>query len=538
MKTKPSPGFIATALHIAVAALFFLFFVYMGLFENVSVYQARPHHTSEAVTDYSVETVTDDTAPAGVRTVYRWKLTADTHTEKCLCFYIVHHCADVYYDDELIYSLSGDANNRIGNSISSNWVTVPIYLEDDGKEVTVILTPLFGSVIDFTPEFLTGSHFTIVFDQLKQDFPQLFLSTLCILLGLFIVIVHLHLYFRTGARPWGMCYLGSFSVMLGVWRIVDTKSSPLLFAGNSMVLGYITIGTLFLFSVPLGMFIGTLFIDKKRTPMTVLSVISTLIALVVLVLQVLGVAEFKELLVLSHIMLIITICIAPLLHMIDKRQKPARISNSSRKYFLLLAIGIFLDMISFYITKSSSDIFFTLITFLLYAVITFADNTLDATRKAYTDPRTGLVNKIRWNELLSDETALSDAIGMIMFDMNGLKQVNDKLGHEAGDLMIFDFSNILRNALPVESVICRWGGDEFTVMVPGADTERLQQLLNTVRIAVEDYNATHFDPHIFYAVGYAASAEFPDKSRKELLAVADGRMYQNKQAWYSEDRAN
>lgn len=126
---------------------------------------------------------------------------------------------------------------------------------------------------------------------------------------------------------------------------------------------------------------------------------------------------------------------------------------------------------------------------------------------------------------------------MMMLDLNGLKYINDTLGHEAGDRMIFNFSAILRNTLPSSSVICRWGGDEFAVMLTGMSREKMERYMDTIHRAVDVYHANNGDPPIFFAVGYALSTENPSLSRKELLAIANNQMHLDKQKWYvSHDR--
>ena len=100
--------------------------------------------------------------------------------------------------------------------------------------------------------------------------------------------------------------------------------------------------------------------------------------------------------------------------------------------------------------------------------------------------------------------------------------------------MIYDFSNILRNTLPPSSLICRWGGDEFAVMCTGANSKRFDRYAEYIRESVETYNESSEKPSIFFAVGYAMSADYPGLGRQELLAVADSQMYLDKQKWYAE----
>lgn len=176
---------------------------------------------------------------------------------------------------------------------------------------------------------------------------------------------------------------------------------------------------------------------------------------------------------------------------------------------------------------------YTTIAFVVYSLIMFLDSILNTTQMAYTDSRTGLANKARWNEMMGDRTTVPNAVGVMMLDMNALKEINDTYGHEVGDRVIFDFSNILRNTLPANSLICRWGGDEFAVMLTGMTQEKLEKLTASLHSVVDTYNKVSDSPSIFFAIGYALSSDYPGLSGKELLSVADSQMYLDKQEWYS-----
>jgi len=165
-------------------------------------------------------------------------------------------------------------------------------------------------------------------------------------------------------------------------------------------------------------------------------------------------------------------------------------------------------------------------------LIVFFRSMQESTRKAYTDSRTGLENRTRWNELMNDDTSLLEPYAIVVIDLNGLKQVNDTLGHEAGDQIIFQLSSILRNTMPRNSVICRWGGDEFTVLLTGVSRQKLDQRLESLLTAAAAYNAEHPELPIHFAVGAALSAEHRGISRTSLFQLADEAMYRCKQRWY------
>ena len=170
---------------------------------------------------------------------------------------------------------------------------------------------------------------------------------------------------------------------------------------------------------------------------------------------------------------------------------------------------------------------------IVYTLIIFLMSVQDSTRKAYTDGKTGLVNRARWIELMSKDVSDSKPCAILMIDMNGLKQVNDTFGHDAGDQMILRLSNILRKTLPHTSVICRWGGDEFTVLLTDVNRKRLDLKIQNIFAEKEKYNAENPDLPIHFAIGTALSTEHPGCSRLKLFHLADEEMYRNKKEWYS-----
>ena len=521
--------------YLCVAVLFLLVFLYMALFENVSVYVARDNRTYTVVNDYSVRNIEDPQAPAGIRKEYSWVLDDIGTNDNCLGFYLIHHYAEVYFDDELMYSLMPDEDNKIARGVSSNWALIPIYPRDSGREVRVVITPAYSNVENREIEFAIGSRYSICFNQLKEDLPKLVLSALCIVIGVIIMIAQLVLILRKRTKNWEVFWLSCFSAILGIWKITDTRFSPIMFSGNTMVLGYITIGMIYLSVIPPLFYEREQFSDRRDKSLSLEILALCGVAFVVMLCQLLGIAEFKQTLVVSHALIIIATLIV--LTAILRRRGHAD-GDQGRKdlfFILFLVFGVLLDFLIYYIRKNSSNLIFTMLSFLIYTVIVFIRNFADINRRAKTDAQTGFFNRSRWNQLMDEGTFGMEPIGIIMFDLNRLKHINDTMGHAVGDKVILSFSNILRNSIPHSNTICRWGGDEFTVMVTDASAEKIEAYLADIRKAAETYNASGEKPEIYYAAGYALSTQFPGVSRRELMQKADEQMYLDKKLWYREN---
>ena len=97
------------------------------------------------------------------------------------------------------------------------------------------------------------------------------------------------------------------------------------------------------------------------------------------------------------------------------------------------------------------------------------------------DMLTGLYNRYSFEEKikeLNDEEHMP--LGIIMGDVNGLKLVNDTLGHLEGDKMLKDISNILKEACSKSGFVFRWGGDEFIILAPNCDEAKCEQIIANI----------------------------------------------------------
>lgn len=149
--------------------------------------------------------------------------------------------------------------------------------------------------------------------------------------------------------------------------------------------------------------------------------------------------------------------------------------------------------------------------------------------KAYIDVQTGLFNKSRCEELISAPNLLNDKTGLIMYDMNNLKKVNDSQGHMAGDFMIENFARILRLGIPEEDFVGRFGGDEFIVIMWDVTVDELEASKKRVSTLLEEFNqGNETTMQLSCAFGSAHSSKYEGVTMKTLLEKADYEMYSNK----------
>lgn len=169
-----------------------------------------------------------------------------------------------------------------------------------------------------------------------------------------------------------------------------------------------------------------------------------------------------------------------------------------------------------------------LLAFETLKVVAMRRENLSLQKKAYVDLHTGLPNKSRCEELLHDMAFLDKDTACLVFDINNLKEVNDHLGHSAGDLLIQNFARQLRSVLPAEHIVARYGGDEFMVVAHRVTEGKVEELINEVKRHFERFNRSTNTIPISFAYGWAHSARYEQCTLRTLFDAADKSMYENK----------
>jgi diguanylate cyclase (GGDEF)-like protein len=154
-----------------------------------------------------------------------------------------------------------------------------------------------------------------------------------------------------------------------------------------------------------------------------------------------------------------------------------------------------------------------------------------------TDDLTGLANRRHLMAQLESEFARSRRYGgdlsCLMIDVDGFKQVNDSHGHGGGDLVLKQLGALFRKATRTTDVFGRYGGDEFTLILPHTGTAGALCAAEKLRIAVREHGFTPNDRApipLTISVGAATCTDFSSSDAVRLLSLADTALYDAKRA--------
>jgi diguanylate cyclase (GGDEF)-like protein len=156
--------------------------------------------------------------------------------------------------------------------------------------------------------------------------------------------------------------------------------------------------------------------------------------------------------------------------------------------------------------------------------------------QAISDPLTGLYNRRYLNEFLPRELARSGRsavpVAVMLIDLDHFKRVNDSSGHEAGDIALRAVADLLRANVRGSDIACRFGGEEFALILPETDAEAAVRRAEGIRVAISKLDLSYSGKPLGRMTASFGLALFPDHApdTDELLRVADVALYAAKGA--------
>ena len=336
--------------------------------DNVKVSQSRSDSGFVIVENAACQEVEAADTPIGVKKVYTFTLNEKPDSDTHLAFYTVHQYVDVYLDGQNIYSLKPSEKNQMIKTVGSNWVMIPLYRRDAGKEIRVEITPVYESFRDREVEFLIGSQLAIYKNRLFKDLPQLILGIMAVFAGIVFICVALYNLYRKH-RGKSLAALGMFSVMMGLWKLTDTRFTPFILPDKPIFLFYVSVTMLMLGMIPLLQWMEGYLTQKSRRILDVYCILAALICLIQLLLQIFGILDLREMLYITHIVIAAGVVSAigiAVYERIRYPQKPRLLVGNKLPY--ICVAGVIADVVAFYIKGNSSGLVFSLLAFLLYIV--------------------------------------------------------------------------------------------------------------------------------------------------------------------------
>lgn len=457
----------------------------------------------------------------------------------------------VYIDGTLRYEPYTEDNFFYTKSYGTCWNFIPLNAEDAGKTVELRFSTVYSSSRACIDNTVIDTAASMILTILREKSVALITCILLLFVGILLIIADIPINIQS-EKNHELMYLGLFAVSIAVWCLSETNLIQ-LFTGDSRIMQIVSCYSLMLIPIPMVLYLDSAFGFRRRIIVPIITLLSFTEYVVCTILHFTKILDYRETLKATHIMLVISAVI--LLTTIIKNSFMVGKNQIKNVYRVLRGIGLtglafatVIDLWRFYQGNSTDSAMFVRIGLLIF-IICYGSSSLEKTinavrlgvraefvsQLAYKDGLTGIGNRTSFQEHLVEleKTKLTGpSIGIVMFDVNDLKYVNDNLGHSLGDSMLVESAKIIKNAFDTVDGSCyRIGGDEFAVVICGEDAKaQYEQGIARFLDAIQKYNREPTFPfRISIAHGCAIyDTNQPETKLLDLYEQADAYMYQNK----------
>ena len=552
---------------VGVGAIFFLVFFYYRLGqsrnEDDSVLQDQPFDVTIGETQYpqaDLSTLTFATLPKGTQLTYRTVLKGDV-AMPVIRIWSIHSITKVYLDGKLIESYGIPGQHMLGYG----YLMIPLPEDYTGRELLVEQTVNESGEVGTirSPVIYNADHY--FWSQLTSRRLVLFTDTAIIMLALAIIIVGF-IFIRRIPDTKNLMWMSAAFIGIGMWEFCNTNLI-LLFAKNDLMLkGYLEYLSLYITPIFLLMFFADDFYHnrnkKERAMFLTLLIVQLAFVVTALILHFSDIAHLPSVLLASHAVIVLTLgyILFMILRQIFRRAQEETVHKEILAGTLIMALFASADLVRFELYKfklvNNSDynsmILLGILAFALCMILDFfrtqqrnmhAEARGEVLEKlAYRDIMTGLYNRQKVGEIVEEiiEEKGKKCFGVLNFDLNDLKKANDAYGHPAGDKLLIDFAELLKEVFGDHGLVARMGGDEFIVIYRDIKKVDHDMLMKTLKERCDAANETRTDVKISYASGFGhpseeeleqlshATAEEGEKIYRSIFKRADDRMYEDK----------
>lgn len=468
-----------------------------------------------------------------------------------LCFRSKNIFFQVYVNGELFYNPYVQDSPIYTASFGTDWTYLLLPTEYAGKNIEIRYYRVYENGHASIDNLYIGQPAGLILATFHGKIVAFITCVLLIFVGLVLIIADIPGNLRS-QKNHELRYLGLFAFSIALWCLSETNLLQ-FFIGDNRAMQVLSCGSLMLIPIPMVLYLDAAFGLKHKWLVGFLGTLSILHNAICWGLHLSGIADIHETLTVAHAMLIFS---AVILLIVVLRSTFSKSGSSSISIFRILrgiglasiSIATFIDIVRYYAGNNNDSAMFVRIGLLLF-IICFGGSSLEKTinavklgirtefvsQLAYKDGLTRIGNRTAFEEKLTELEARkssSEHVGIVMFDVNDLKYINDHFGHHLGDDMLVKTSELIQGAFEAQYGDCyRIGGDEFAVLFCGEQIEDcIHNAVNSFEQSMSAFNRQpDKDFRISVAYGFAIyDASSMTGSLSDIYEMADKLMYANK----------
>ena len=467
--------------------------------------------------------------------------------EKVIVYNTVHMELIVDIDGNKVYELKSGGGKKV-KTTGFCWNIISLTNEDAGSNIVFKVTPVYS---DSKPggSFLYGTYREIEHRILGERIFRFMIACMIALAGIFMFAYGI-LIAKKGHDTEKIIQFSIFSLMLGIWSVLETQILDLFFPSN-IVIVFVSHLMLMIMPVPFVLFLRHMYHNGGNWLWSICCYFNCIVVVARVLLQIAGIFDLRETLWMTHVSILLSavIIVGMSIHELVVNKLSRQVKINSIGVMVILASTV-LEMGIYRFSNRSTPL--GSMGFLIYIVVMGIENVRKSRRLmerakeseiyrklAFTDELTGLYNRTAFIQDVEHRTEMERTVRenkrkpavIYMFDLNDLKKCNDTYGHDYGDQYIMMAAEILKKLFALDGKCCRIGGDEFCALAPYASQKEINEKMFMLERYTREQNRKEFVVPVSIAAGFAVYTKDRDSSLSEAMKRADEMMYEKKQEY-------
>lgn len=413
-----------------------------------------------------------------------------------------------------------------------------IAIPNGARRITVKCENVYSGVSQSDYRFYYGDGLHIMKYLLRNSLLAAFFSLLDICLGVAMIIYWFMARTKINKKK-ALLNLGTFTMLMGFWTLNETNLWK-LYIIDGLAGSLIAFSILMIAPIPYTLFVNELFDVKKKQFVLSIVIASFINYVVCTLLQAFNIADFKQTVMSTHIL--IALCIVYQIYALYYGYRHRGFDYKVKLNLIgtaFLAGVVVFDLMKYYqdslLMNEAGRVSLLIYTFTLgLAAVKETNDALDENRKAeaykelaFIDALTGLNNRNAYHDYLNKNKAREHNM-IISYDLNNLKVCNDTMGHKIGDIYIRDAAMIIKNVFGEYGKCYRIGGDEFCTIITDDRRIPIKEYLEKLKEEQKKYKKEHQVEYMKIAAGYAIYDPEKDRNLEDIRNRSDEMMYLSK----------
>lgn len=466
---------------------------------------------------------------------------------------LVYRSKDVYtkvlVEGQQIYETKVYESPYYNRSPGNIWNRIDIERSYGGKCLELQVYMVYDTNAITVDYIHLGDEADIIHSIVSDKLMAVFLSILMILIGIVMIFMQMVPVFHRKNRNKGIIYLGLYATLLGGWCLLETNVLQ-IFMDDVRIVQLLDNMVMIVDNLPLIFYMDYYYNLLKKPLIRIYAYLQVGYILLCVVVQFSGRMDLHHMLKGAWICTFLNVallfgCAIYFCYQFIKTKKLDKQVAIQLFGILTLTVATFISA-SNYTQVDTMDRAQFLRVGMLFFIIFFGISSQIRTYQlmeqglkydivknlAYVDGLTGVGNRTAYLEKLEKLEQQSEnlSLGIVFLDINNLKQVNDRQGHDQGDTLICSAANIIQNTYGKQGNVFRIGGDEFCVLLEGEDLDSCyQEATKEFYHAIDELNKEdNLSAILQIAQGFSICRTAKASEVNKAISEADERMYLDK----------